>query len=108
MLSIQTLLENITRATELTRSAVESAENNDWNQAQSFIQQRQDALKNLPGNYLDYSEEQQNSIRSQLQQLDSMNTHFLSFVNHSRDEVMQLKSSLSKNRDAINQYLNHA
>ena len=101
------LFEDISQAIELTRSAIKSAEQSDWNQAQSFIKQREVKLVNLPDDYSAYSEQQQISLREQLEQLDTLNTQFLYFVNHSRDEVMQLKSSLSKNRDAINQYLDH-
>lgn len=108
MLKSPALLEDITKAIELTRSAIKCAEDDDWNQAQSIIKQREAKLVNLPDDYSAYSEQQQISLREQLEKLDTLNTQFLSFVNHSRDEVMQLKSSLSKNRDAINQYLDHS
>ncbi len=108
MLTNQTLLNDIAEAVELTHSAILSAEQKDWNQAHECIQKREVKLANLPDKFSDFNEEQQTSIRVQLEQLDSLNTQFLAFVNHSRDEVMRLKSNLGKNRDAINQYLDHA
>lgn len=108
MIGFEQLLSSINDANLLTKSAIQSAENNDWTNAQSFIQQREQQLQKLPQKYTDYSEDEQLTIRTELEKLDKANTNFLAFVNENREQVLEQKVELSKNRTAINHYLDHS
>lgn len=108
MIGFEQLLSSINDANSLTNSAIQSAENNDWSDAQSYIQKREKQLQNLPQKYTDYSEDEQQTIRNELEKLDKANTNFLAFVNANREQVLEQKVELSKNKAAINHYLDHS
>ena len=108
MIGFEQLLSSIDDANSLTNSAIKSAENNDWSDAQSFIQQREKQLQNLPEKYIAYSEDEQIKIRTELEKLDKANTGFLAIVNANREQVLKQKAELGKNKAAINHYLDHS
>jgi len=94
---------------EQTKTAINAARNGDWELSQSIINDRDQHLKKeLSIDFSQLPDETQQKLYSNLKILEQLNTELVEFVMASKKDVTDQKSSLAKNKNAINQYLDNA
>jgi len=102
------LLDKINSASSLTRSAIRSANNDNWDESQSLVSQRDEELAILPKDFSRYTEQQQFELRVALQALEKINSELIDYTNSKRRDILKLHQDTTKSKTAINNYLDNA
>lgn len=102
------LLDRINSASSLTRSAIHSASNDNWDESQSLVSQRDAELALLPTEFGDYTQQQQLELRAALEELDKINSELIDYTNAKRRDILKLQQDTTKSKTAINNYLDNA
>ena len=85
-----------------------AADSGDWDKTQALIKHRDQELSALPADFSDYSQQQQLELRRAIESLDGLNAEFILFTNSKRGELLKAQQDLTKNKTAINSYLDNS
>lgn len=94
---------------EQTEAAINAAHDENWELSQAIINDRDKLIKEkLSMDFSLLETEIQEKLRTNLETLNKLNSELIKLALTSKNEVMTQKSTLVKNKEKINTYLDNA